>query len=72
MNFQNTKQKSFEKGFVSTIVLIVVALFILQYVFHIDIIGWIKSAKLIDWFNTLKNFLQTAWSKYIVGASKPL
>jgi hypothetical protein len=72
MNVENKKQTDFEKGFVSTIVLIVVALFILQYVFHVDVIGWIKSTKLIDWFTTLKNFLQTAWSKYIVGASKPL
>jgi len=50
-----------QKGFIGTIVLIIIALILLQYVFGFNIIDYIKSPKTIAVLDSIKDFLQTLW-----------
>lgn len=47
-----------QKGFIGAIVLIVVALVLLQYIFHIDIIAYLQSPKIVEIVNYIKSLLQ--------------
>ena len=50
-----------QSGFVSTIIVIVAAILILQFVFHVDVVGFIKSARVSEWVGYIKTVILALW-----------
>jgi hypothetical protein len=59
--------KNSERGFVSTIFSIIGALIILQFVFKVDVIGFLKSPDVGEVFSYLKRFVVLIWEKFLVA-----
>ena len=59
--------KKTERGFISTIFSIIAALVLLQLVFHVDVISFLKSPDLGEVVSYLKRFIILVWEKFLVA-----
>ncbi len=59
--------KNHERGFISALVSIIGALILLQFVFHVDVIGFLKSPDIGEIFSYLKRFVVLVWEKFLVA-----
>lgn len=61
------KEEGGSKGFIGTIVLIVLALAALKFFFDFNIIDFLKSPAVVEVFDYIKRFFEIVWFKYIGG-----
>lgn len=50
-----------QKGFISTIVLVVIALLVLQFVFHVDVLAILQSPTMLVISNFIIKYSLIAW-----------
>jgi len=60
-------KKQEQKGFIGTIITLVVALALLKYFFDFSIIDFIKSPKVIEVLEYIKKAISIIWNKFLVG-----
>lgn len=60
-----TKQHTEESGFLSTILVIIAAILVLQFAFHVDVVGFLKSARVGEWVAYIKNVILALWNHVI-------
>lgn len=53
------------KGFIGTIVIVVIGLALLKYFFDWNIIEFLKSPKVIETFYYIKKFIVLIWDKFV-------
>lgn len=56
------------KGFISTIIIIIVALVLLKVWFDFDIIEFLKSPKVVEWTAYIRNVVIFIWDHYLSTA----
>lgn len=53
------------RGFIKTIILIIIALALLKFVFNFDIIDFLKRPDVVEWFSKVWNFVNDLWDRFI-------
>lgn len=66
---RESRIKNHSNGFITYIILIVIALVALKYAFHFDIVEYWKSAQVQGYVSTLKSWVQAIynWVDTLVG-----
>jgi hypothetical protein len=59
---QESDIKNGERGFVTTIILIIIALVALKYAFHFDVIEYYKSAQVQGYVTLVKSWISQAYN----------
>jgi len=54
-----------EKGFIQTVVLIIVILIVLKFWFKVDIIDFLNSGKIQEWLGYVKMVVVAIWERVI-------
>jgi hypothetical protein len=62
------KYKNSNKGFIGTIIIVVIALAVSKYFFNFNVIEFFTSPKVTEVFNYIRKFLEIVWTKYIGGS----
>lgn len=65
------KKTETNKGFISRIILIIIALIALKYFFHFDVIEWLKSDKVQSILRPIINIIKSIYN-YLDGLVKSL
>ncbi len=61
------KSKLSQRGFIGSIILIILALAALKFFFDFNIIEFLKSPNVSEVLNYIKKFFEILWTKYIAG-----
>lgn len=60
-----SRPASQESGFITTIVLIVVAIIVLKFWFHIDVIAYLTSGQVGEWLAYVKKVIVVVWDNIL-------
>lgn len=65
-------QKIKSGGFITTIIVILVAIVVLKFVFGFNIIEFLRSPKVSEWTSYIKDVIVFVWTHYLAGAFSAL